>query len=150
MLKTQKKQEKEGRAREEVLRLKREREQIRRNKIKNYPQKYEICRQREKERYLKRKQEGKIKSIKELTEIETRQKRKRWNINNRTINKQEKTIRRTTKKIIYRNTPNYNNYPNTPPKITSNKNMCQEKRKTLLHRKKLHDRILSLKGFKQI
>lgn len=47
-------------------------------RIRNDPEKYEECKRKERERYEKRKHEGKIKGIKDLTDRDKRKKRKTW------------------------------------------------------------------------
>lgn len=63
---------------EDRRKKKRETERKRRENIKNNPDLYEEAKQKERERYHKRKQEGKIVTIDELSSRERRKKRKMW------------------------------------------------------------------------
>lgn len=69
---------------EERLRLKRECEKKRRDRIKNDPKAYKAAQEKERKRYIKRKKAGKIKMIQDLTEREKRIQRKKWRMNNQT------------------------------------------------------------------
>ncbi|CAL1273654.1 unnamed protein product [Larinioides sclopetarius] len=66
--------------REEQLARKREREKKYRENIKNGPSAYAKAKQKEHERYLKRKEQKKIQSISEISAREQRQKRKKWRV----------------------------------------------------------------------
>ncbi|CAH1107545.1 unnamed protein product [Psylliodes chrysocephalus] len=63
---------------EKRRRQKRESEQRRRETIRNNPELYEQAKQKERERYYKRKVEGKIKSVNQLNNREKRHVRKQW------------------------------------------------------------------------
>lgn len=65
--------------RQECLRKKRETARAARQKVKEDRDKYEIYRQKERERYKKKKVEGKIKSADELTAKEREKRRKKQN-----------------------------------------------------------------------
>lgn len=64
--------------RDERLQKKREAERLRYQKIKNDPEKYELQKQKEKEKYLKKKEKGIIKTIDQMTPREQRKARKIW------------------------------------------------------------------------
>lgn len=64
--------------REERLQKKREAERIRYQKIKNDPEKYELQKQKEKEKYFKKKEKGIIKTVNQMTPREQRKARKIW------------------------------------------------------------------------
>lgn len=59
-------------------RAKKEAERRRRERIRNDPQLYEDAKQKERERYHKRKHQGKIKSVKDISVRSQRAKRKTW------------------------------------------------------------------------
>lgn len=102
------------------LALKRERERIRRAQIKNDPQKYEEQRQKEKERYLKRKAEGKIKLIDDLSDRDKRAKRKKWNENNKRYRERIKKNKELTAKLMSE-TP-----PASPPNDLENREILNK------------------------
>ncbi|CAK1579140.1 unnamed protein product [Parnassius mnemosyne] len=64
--------------REEKLEKKRQAERLRYQKIKNDPEKYKIHKQKEKERYLKKKEKGIIKTVDQMTFREQRKARIMW------------------------------------------------------------------------
>lgn len=53
--------------REERLEKKRQAEQLRYQRIKNDPEKYELQKQKDKEKYLKKKEKGLIKTVDQMT-----------------------------------------------------------------------------------
>lgn len=72
-----------------------------RERIRNNPEMYEEYKRKERERYHKRKQEGKIKLIEDSTEREKRSKRKLW----RESSKKHREGRRIIQNIIKADTP---------------------------------------------
>lgn len=64
--------------REEKLQKKREAERLRYQRIKNDPEKYKLQKLKEKEKYLKKKEKGLIKTIDQMTPREQRKARKIW------------------------------------------------------------------------
>lgn len=64
--------------REERLQKKREAERLRYERIKNDPEKYELQKQKEKAKYLKKKEKGIIKTVDQMTPKEQRKARKIW------------------------------------------------------------------------
>lgn len=64
--------------REERLQKKREAERLRYEKIKNDPEKYDLQKQKEKAKYLKKKEKGIIKTVDQMTPREQRKARKIW------------------------------------------------------------------------
>lgn len=64
--------------REKILLKKREAERLRYQKIKNDPVKYELQKQKEKEKYIKKKEKGIIKTVEQMTLREHRKAKKIW------------------------------------------------------------------------
>ncbi|CAG9839219.1 unnamed protein product [Diabrotica balteata] len=64
--------------REERLQKKREAEKLRYQKIKNDPEKYELQKQKEKQKYLNKKEKGLIKTVDQMTPREQRKAQKIW------------------------------------------------------------------------
>uniref|UniRef100_A0A6P7H0A5 Uncharacterized protein LOC114344525 n=1 Tax=Diabrotica virgifera virgifera TaxID=50390 RepID=A0A6P7H0A5_DIAVI len=64
--------------REERLQKKREAEKLRYQKIKNDPEKYELQKQKEKQKYLNKKEKGLIKTVDKMTPREQRKAQKIW------------------------------------------------------------------------
>ncbi|XP_072946039.1 uncharacterized protein [Epargyreus clarus] len=64
--------------REEKLQKKREAERLRYERIKNDPEKYELQKQKEKAKYLKKKEKGIIKTVDQMNPREQRKARKIW------------------------------------------------------------------------
>lgn len=63
---------------DKTRKIKRESEQRRRDRIKENPELYEEMKRKERDRYYRRKQEGKIKIVSDLTDREKRAQRKNW------------------------------------------------------------------------
>lgn len=78
---------KEKLTREEKLKNKREAQRKRYQKIKNDPAAYEKQKEKERQKYLKKKMKGIIKPIAEMTAREKRSKRKQWKTNSRNYRK---------------------------------------------------------------
>lgn len=93
----------------EILRKKREREKKRRDELKRNPEKYEEAKKKESERYLKRKAEGKITLINDLSERGKRLKRKQWKVNNKQY-QHNKRLHQVLINNLEASTP-----PSTPP-----------------------------------
>ncbi|CAG5003738.1 unnamed protein product [Parnassius apollo] len=79
--------------REDMLRKKRLAEQKRRNKIKSNPELYKEYLEKEKARYIKRKDTKKIVPIKELKPREQRAQRKKWKINQQNLRRKKKELK---------------------------------------------------------
>lgn len=88
---------------------------------KNDPIEYEEAKRLERERYYRRKQEGKIKSITEMTEREKRNVRKQWKIRSKNYYEAKKRAI-NFEKMLADGTP-----PSTPPPITEENNMQQQR-----------------------
>lgn len=74
---------KKKQSREEILQRKREAERERYKRIKNDPQKYEETKRKWREIYLRKKQKGTRKDVKDMTLKEHREAKNRWNKYNR-------------------------------------------------------------------
>ena len=87
---------------EKLRRIKKESEQKRRDKIRNDPILYEEAKKRERERYHKRKAEGKIKNISQLSAREKRVRRQKWVKKNKKISLEQEKSRGTIRINYYK------------------------------------------------
>nr|CAD7587827.1 unnamed protein product [Timema genevievae] len=89
----------------DVKKKKRDAEMEHRNKIKNDPVCYEEFKRKERERYNKRKEDGKIKLISDLSERGKRQQRKKWVERTTRHRKRQKADREELNNILVCGTP---------------------------------------------
>ena len=75
-----------------------------REKVKEDPEKYQLYLKKEKERYKRRKEEGKLKAISQRSKKEQKQQRKKWGVNQRNKRVEDK-IRQEAQHHIDANTP---------------------------------------------
>lgn len=68
--------------------------------IKNDPEKYQIQKEKERLRYLKRKEEKKIKSVADMTPREQRLQRKRWKLNSKRCLENKKKNKKISEVLI--------------------------------------------------
>ncbi|VEN49386.1 unnamed protein product [Callosobruchus maculatus] len=113
-----------------------------RAKIKSDPEKYEEYKRKERERYKKRKAEGKIQKISDLPERQQRAKRKIW----RASAKKYRDSRRRIQDFLVADSP-----PPSPSSIepdnlnlTPNRQLLQGQKRSRNHRRKLNKTIKSL------
>lgn len=90
---------------EEKRRRKTDLQRLRREKIKNNPNLLEQAREYERERYKKRKEQGKIKTINLLSTREQRAKRKSWKKNSMKYRSNQKEKRQERLRFLNENTP---------------------------------------------
>ncbi|KAK5648396.1 hypothetical protein RI129_003288 [Pyrocoelia pectoralis] len=84
-------------------------QRLRREKLKNNPDAYEREKQKERERYHRRKSQNKIKTIKQLTPRQQRIKKKIWRNSSKRYREKQKEKQRSIDQYINENTP-----PSTP------------------------------------
>ena len=91
--------------REEILEKKRQAEPARYQRIKNDPAKRSELQEKERLKYLRKKEQGKVKAAKGMTPRENRLARKRWRENVAAYRRRQKALADITNRIVRENTP---------------------------------------------
>ncbi|XP_046975173.1 protein PXR1-like [Vanessa cardui] len=97
--------EKKKKSREEKLAQQRLHKKEKYQEIKNDPEKYAIQKEKERLRYLKRKEQKKLKSIKDLTPRQQRQQRKKWKENRQRYVEKKKQARAVQQMLVDNSPP---------------------------------------------
>lgn len=92
-------------SKEEILQRKREAERKRYERIKNDPQKREELREKERLKYLKKKEKGTRKLVENMTSREHREAKKKWRKHCRKYRNKKKVLANITNSFMRENTP---------------------------------------------
>lgn len=92
-------------SKEEILQRKREAERKRYESNKNDPQKREELREKERLKYLKKKEKGTRKLVKDMTPREHREAKKKWREHCNKYRSKKKVLRNVTNTYMRENTP---------------------------------------------
>lgn len=98
-------QRKKKLSKEEILQRKREAERKRYERIKNDPQKREELREKERLKYLKKKEKGTRKLVENMTSREHREAKKKWRKHCKKYRNKKKVLANITNSFMRENTP---------------------------------------------
>lgn len=135
--------------REEILQRKRDAERKRYERNKNDPQKREELREKERIKYLKKKEKGTRKLVKNMTSREHREAKKKWKEHCTKYRSKRKVLRNVTNTFVRENTPDSETNPTQPPTPQISESIrTQKNREKMLRyrmRKKKDEEIKTLK-----
>ncbi|KAK9871756.1 hypothetical protein WA026_014211 [Henosepilachna vigintioctopunctata] len=132
---------------EEILRKKREAERKRYEKIKNGPQKMEELREKERLKYLKKKEKGTRKLVESMTPREHRDVKKKWKEQCTKYRNKKKVLANITNSFIIENTPDSDvpmSCEMSTPRVAEIKNKNKEKMLRYKMKKKKDEEIKEL------
>lgn len=125
-------------SREEILERKREVERRRYQRLKNDPQKREELREKERLKYIKKKEIGKRKVVADMTPREHREAKKKWKEHCSTYRNKKKHLKNSTEIYIRENTPDsdVSNSHQIPPDVAQVVMKIKNQQKQLRHKLK--------------
>ncbi|XP_022819027.1 uncharacterized protein LOC111353248 [Spodoptera litura] len=130
---------------EEILQKKREAERKRYAKIKNDPQKREELREKERLKYLKKKEKGTRKLVENMTPREHRDAKKKWKQHCTKYRSKKKVLANITNSFIKENTPDSDVSASCQMEVAERNNKNKEKMLRYKIKKKKDEEIKELK-----
>ncbi|KAG5880778.1 hypothetical protein JTB14_015287 [Gonioctena quinquepunctata] len=122
---------------------KKEYDRKRREKLKNCPETLEKLREKERLKYLKKKEKGQVKSVSAMSSRERRQKQKQWRLNSPKYREKNQNVRKNLERLM-NETPAAS--PVSPAKPSSRVNAVKNETVALRRRRQLRNRRAILYG----
>jgi hypothetical protein len=118
-----------------------ERSALWRKRQKEDPTKHELYKQRERERYQKRKKTGEIKTINEMSDRDQRKQRRHWKENQRSKREKDKRIKKAMGETITPPTSPEHFFPEQPNRIHERNRLSGRKKKNRNRSKAYRDQF---------
>lgn len=122
---------------------KKEYDRKRREKLKNCPESLEKLREKERLKYLKKKEKGQVKSVSAMSSRERRQKQKQWRLNSSKYREKNQNVRKNLERLMNETPPAC---PVSPAKPSSRVNAVKNETVALRRRRQLRNRRAILYG----